>query len=604
MRYNKYSKDLIVTADDFNDLDCNSILNTLENETYSSHWQRLSELAREKGENGDFKSSKIFWILADLCSMMLVSDSKIEPFKSMIISYATNSRSAMLQDFIDNEVYFLQEIVEVCANYKIKSRIADFLWLIKRDIKYIDIAIQNYQLFPLDYEALLDDSKDTWKRVIKLSLWTSKSLDDIQKKLIEEFFKASENNGYHLLWIHNLLAISHLEQEYHGDIYEKLEAFGNYFRDKNEVKKARDYFRACKFWTDDEIKQVELTIEIAKMYELEAKFLNTMASAKFYENSIQGYRTIPRKFRQKYNIEEQIQKLREEMNYANLLSLDNMQKFKSSSVDLTEIIRFSKDFVSGKNLKSAILHFANVQSSIEAEKLKKDVEDNLSKYPLQNMFGATHLSSDGRVIAKRNGIIFSEIGSKEYEKSIFQNMVENYYLDIGLIVQGAIIPAYEQLILEHRITKEDLYNLCNESSAVPNDRVRIWVDGLYFGFEYDFITAVHLLIPQIEHLVRLKMKEANLTTTVLDRDGIEMEKGLSSLLDDDKINEIIDENFIFELKALLTENSGVNLRNNISHGLVNYRQLHSIQVIYLWWFCLRTVINNIVLTDDLKEANP
>jgi hypothetical protein len=587
----KYPKDLIVTIDDFNSMRCNDILNSLNEENYSEYWSNLSKLARKKSDIGDLKSSKILWILADLCSMMLVPDSKNEPFKPFATS--NNGRSAMPEDFTDDEISFLEEIIVVCENYKVKSRIADFLWLVKRDIKYIEIAVENYQLFSLSYDEILNDSKDAWGRAIRLSLWTRKPLEDIQKTVLQEFFTASEEDGYHLLWLHNLLNICQIEEEYHEDIYQKLEKFAIIFRDKDEAKKARDYFRASQCWIEDEVKQVELTIKIAEMYALEATLLNTMASAKLYEKSIQEYRNVPRRFRDTNNIDEMIYKLQEEMKDANLQSLDEMQKFTLPSIDLREIIDFSRDFVSGLEFKSALLHLANVQSTVTVDKLRKQAIKNFSKFPLQNILGITHLSSDGRVVSKRDGMGFFQKESKEYEVAIFQNMVQDYYLDIGLIVQGAIIPAYEQILLEHRVTKEDLYSLCQESSAVPSYRIRLWTDGLYFGFEYDFITAIHLLIPQVEHLVRVKMKEAGIVTTVLDREGVETEKGLSSLLDDTNIDKVFDENFIFELKALLTENSGVNLRNSIAHGLISYNQLQSIQVIYMWWFCLRIVMKRV-----------
>ena len=171
-------------------------------------------------------------------------------------------------------------------------------------------------------------------------------------------------------------------------------------------------------------------------------------------------------------------------------------------------------------------------------------------------------------------------------------MIKSYFLDLELITKGMIIPAYQQILLEHRITKDFLFKLCSESHIIPKERIHLWADGIYFGFESNFIVSTHLLIPQVEHLIRIKMKEMNLKTSTLDKDGIETENGLSTLLSHKKITDIMDKNLLFELKALLTEPTGLNLRNNTAHGLSETNSLESIYTVYLWWLCLKLVINS------------
>lgn len=602
----QYPQDLIITSDDFKNSDCLAIVNNIDGNRYSEYWSFLSSKAREKLDSGDLKSGKILWIIADACSMMLSNpSSKNEPFTAFAIMYQTNSRSCIVDDFTDDEVNFFENILEFCEDYRIKSRFADILWLKKKpkNPRHVEIAIENYQKFSLKYEDILSDSRESWKRAIMLSLSARKSLDTIQNKLLEEFNNANIEDGYHLSWIEELLFLANIDGTNHSQVLNKLESFANDFKTKKDFYRARDYFETCKNWADDIDKSNKLTIEIAELYVLEAESVNTLASGHFYENAIKEYRQISRKYREKYeiNINDRIDDIHKKMNKANLLSLDYMQPINLGNLELQKLTDYSVKQVSEKSFKEALYNFVNIYSNIKVKKLQEEAIKNTEKFSISKLFGATHIASDGRIISRRAGMDFLDKDYKDYKDSIFHEMIQSYDLEIELITKASIIPAFKQLLFEHRITKNDLYVLCSNSSIIPVHRTVFWIEGLYFGFENNFIVSTHLLIPQIEHLVRVKMKEKGIKTSTIDKDGIETENGLSTLLDNEKITEVLDENILFEFKTLLTEQIGKNLRNNVAHGLSEVHTLRSVYSIYFWWLCLKLVVNNIPFGED-KEG--
>ncbi|QOY54004.1 DUF4209 domain-containing protein [Candidatus Sulfurimonas marisnigri] len=600
----RYPQNLIITVDDFVNSDCQKIINNIVGDSYSEYWSILSKKARERIDNGELKSGKILWIIADACSMMLNPNSKNEPFKPFAIMYQTNSRSAIVDDFTEDEIDFFENILEFCSDYRIKSRFADILWLKKspKNIQHIEIAIENYQQFSLAYDNILDDSKSAWERAIKLSLWTKKSLELISNNLLAQFEKVDFADGYYLSYIEELLLLSQVDKRHYEEIIDKLELFANKFKTNKDFHRARSYFESCKNWTDDIDKLNKFIIEIAELYVLEAKSVNTLASGHFYENAIKEYRKVAGKHREKYdiNINDRIDEIHQEMNKSNLLSLDYMQPMDLGEVNLTELTNYSIKEVSDKNFEEALYRFANIYSSKDVNKLHKEATKSTEKFSISKLFGATHFASDGRVISKRAGMDFLDKESKDYEDSIFHEMVQSYDLEIDLITKASIIPAFQQLLFEHRITKDDLYSLCSTSSIIPAYRTVFWIEGLYFGFENNFIVSTHLLIPQIEHLVRVKMKEKGIKTSTISTDGIETENGLSTLLDNEKITEVLDETILFEFKALLTEQIGKNFRNNVAHGLCEVNTLRSIHAIYFWWLCLKLVLNNVPNGEDNK----
>jgi len=145
------------------------------------------------------------------------------------------------------------------------------------------------------------------------------------------------------------------------------------------------------------------------------------------------------------------------------------------------------------------------------------------------------------------------------------------------------------------------------SPVVPHGREGIVGKGLFAGFEKDFVTATHLLVPQVEHVVRWHLKARNVKTTVLDANGIENEVGLSSLLDLSEVEEIFGKDLTFELKALFADPFGPNLRNEVAHGLLEYDAAQSVYAIYAWWFFFRLVFktfqNQVNVDRNLTKHN-
>ena len=153
------------------------------------------------------------------------------------------------------------------------------------------------------------------------------------------------------------------------------------------------------------------------------------------------------------------------------------------------------------------------------------------------------------------------------------------------------MPAQEVLLLEHRLREVDFVNLARQSPIVPIGRELLFGKALFAGYDRDFITALHILVPQIEHMVRFHLKQAGMKTTTLREDGTETENSLRPLMGLPETETIFGENLSFEIKALFCGPYGPNLRNDLAHGLLDDRACYSLDTIYAWWFGLKLVFN-------------
>ena len=137
--------------------------------------------------------------------------------------------------------------------------------------------------------------------------------------------------------------------------------------------------------------------------------------------------------------------------------------------------------------------------------------------------------------------------------------------------------------------EDDFINLA--CHCVPKERAGLLGKALFAGYRDDFVTALHLLVPQIENFVREVLKQAGVETKTLDNDGIENEKAMGSLIQEPKANEVFGEDLAFELNSLFCDPAGPNLRNKVAHGLLDEGQFDSPYAIYAWWLGLRLVVN-------------
>jgi hypothetical protein len=192
----------------------------------------------------------------------------------------------------------------------------------------------------------------------------------------------------------------------------------------------------------------------------------------------------------------------------------------------------------------------------------------------------------GKVVARQPGSVLSN-NAEEAEAATRFEMCRNAIYHQSLHAQAYVEPARCQINLEHNVQLNDILSIISHSPFVPPERKYLFAKGLHAGLTGDFFTATHILIPQIENSVRYLMWRRGIITSGLDDSGIQNEHNLNSTLYRQEITSIFDENTIFDLKCLLVEHAGSNLRNRMAHGLISDEEFMSPLMSYIWWLTLR-----------------
>ena len=336
--------------------------------------------------------------------------------------------------------------------------------------------------------------------------------------------------------------------------------------------------------------------DFATTFETEAQLRETegnhLVAAHFLTQAIQAHRRVP-------NNKDHVEALRPRLQRLERASVAQFKMIAGEPVNTAEFARTAREHVSGKELRDAILRLAYIAPLAEPNEMRATAIRIAKQFPLQHLFATAIVDSEGR----RVGIApAGKADAAENDEAIFAQIVEQMGLQRRFTVQAYIIPALDQVVLEHVVTLDELKALCTYSPFVPQGRERIFAEGLYAGFNRDFLVAVHLLVPQIENSLRHLMQAQGMITTKLDNFGIQRHLNLGDLVLDKRLEGIISKNVLLEVRTLFVDNRGPNLRHKLAHGLLGDETFFTAEAVYAWWLVLALCIFAKVVKADLTES--
>lgn len=603
----KYDINLDVSKDDFVNNRIAEIANKAEEKTYNELGGVFRHAALDF-KTQDLKSEKICWMLYEVCTLSTVPIDN--PYGPSEYSYGVACSKGIL-DFTDSDMRFFESILPNLTNALLRGRIADMVWI--RDKKKYEMALEAIKSFvtlPIERDIWFLQNKILWERAILLAIYFRKKslenhLEIIKQQFLDIFFGMSYGKETLTFWGSICLTLQQfdIDEELGKKIIEKI---SRQIAEAQASRNPQEYRYCCnlllsyqkKFQFEDQ--SIETVNALAESFAEEAQNAEQdILGACLCENAIRKYRKIPAKYRSKYDVNSKIHNMRRLMRQKHLASAASMEEIKIyfkdilTEEEMNECFRASKAQIAGKNMNEALAELLHAFPGIDEEKKWKEAKELVSKSITPMLLGGKQVL-DGRVTASAPVVNLADLNSNESKDRMWYEILRFYPMDISLGWILYIAPALEQFNSDHKISEEYLLKLCESSRTVPVGRASYWAKGLFFGFQGDFSSAIHILVPQIENWIREFMWSKGLNTSTFNSDtGIESENGLSALLDVDGLTHILNKNLLFELKALMTTPPGPNLRNEIAHGLIAPEKANSAIGAYQWWLALRLMLEGV-----------
>ena len=574
----------------------NGIFSELSNEEQLSLVEISSNLNKTSNCEIESELKKSLLLLANICSPILNSESRNDPFQPFMTW--RNKRSFLPIDLTDEEILYLSSIVDEDLPPILKARIADILWIYStpKNKKHSEIAIENYISMNVCNEFFEHDIYVFWERAAILAKQTRNSslIEKIKLKLLNEINHPSTSWDFHLLKIIEIFLKTELDKGLNHELAEKLLEKQKEFNHEQQFHIAEQYLElAAKLFkkagnTKDSYKSLALLSQATENHGDYRKNESAMVANSFYKLALQRYREIPNSYRSTLQIAQKLDTVQEKITQSGLLITDELQLISTEQMNISELQEQSITYVKDKQTAfESLLYFSDV-SSCNFKSIWKSTEKNINN-SISSLFGATSVSLDGRKISS-----IPPLDGNNRDEVILKTAIKNFGIYIDVTVNGCILPALEQIQQEHLFPKEFLIQLCKYSSIVPEKREILVANALYQGFEWDFRSAIHLLAPQVENMVRQLLKQNGLVTTHTDPNGIENEMGLSSLVSIVGAREILGDDLWFKLQAVFTDSLSANLRNEVGHGLLDDDTSNSFYSVYAWWMVLRLVVRNVI----------
>ena len=136
-------------------------------------------------------------------------------------------------------------------------------------------------------------------------------------------------------------------------------------------------------------------------------------------------------------------------------------------------------------------------------------------------------------------------------------------------ILGFTLENFRQVL---RPSVDDVMMFLTQSPVFANLRQELLRDGLVAYHQRDFVKAIHVLIPQIEHGLREFLGNLGVPTRkpVKNHPGVNEAKNMNDILVDKRLRSALHERlWRYLILVYVEKRGGLNLRNDVAHGLLD-----------------------------------
>ena len=532
-----------ITLDDILSSQWKEIIGRAEHRECSDYHGHLIAATSEAEKNGNKREENVCRLLGDITSFYVKSDNTKEPFGPMFVM--SGKRSAIPSDLTEEQLGVLLDLLPDIDDPELRARIADVLWVRKRDYKVAELAITSY----IESAKALEDP-DEWprtfqriERAFRLAVTLGPGTGNLDKVVNHIESVLDKYNGEDPLYLSEKLMGLLCERELGDSVkYSKLSE-----KAAQRAETAHDWHRAQAYWqrkavwdrfAKDEASRKDSLIKAAETYVQMAEASTKgdrpsyMAASSHLTKAIESYRRIG-------GMKQRIDELHKLLLEYEEKSLNDFGTISSPPIDLTEAINAARDSVKGKSLFNAICYLSTNFRVESAAALRKRVEESAKNFPLSHIMTTMIINQKGKVVGKTPGLLLD--GNEPYEAALRPHMFEQAQIGYSVDVQALIDPMRRQIVLDHDLRLENFNPIVMNNPLIPEGREYIYATGLMAGLQGDLLTSIHLLVPQFENSVRYILEQQGIVTSKINDDGIQEEYDLNTLLYHEKVKEVFKE---------------------------------------------------------------
>ena len=495
-------------------------------------------------------------------------------------------------DIVEENTKILKELSESAIEEINKAKINDFLWNVKNDFMFAIKAVDAYKKHIESTDIFINNFMAINRLIFISRTINSKGItQDVRKQLIKKVLDEHNSTDYiEVSYLLNTALEEKVDTEYLLQYTEKIiSSFDDRSYDYLLIGELCDLLE--KFYCEKNGWKKEKCItnpQLIKIRRRKIQSLLMMANSFTSSNPVEILRKV-KYLKDAVKILKTINGTELERKEL-LMEIEGLEK-KSISVmpvikiehDHTETVRLLRQQLEVLDKEESLCYFLSFIPFPEKKRLEESIKN--SEGFASSLFSVGIIGKDGKPIAKSQPI---KTANNEFDKEAFQARLEQKAAKTINCFSQIVIGNTLNYIQSHfTIEENDIRKIVEGSVFVPSDRQESYIKGIMAGVSGDFMTALYILVPQAENSLRELAKMCGEPVYNINEEGIEELKTIHAILNLDGIKEKLDEDFLLSLKTVFCSKFGLNIRNNIAHGLFSDEQFQSYEALYTWWFILK-----------------
>jgi len=235
--------------------------------------------------------------------------------------------------------------------------------------------------------------------------------------------------------------------------------------------------------------------------------------------------------------------------------IESLQEFSHSmEVPKEKLDNYLDSMISG-GLEKALNRIA-VQFIPKKDQLEQQVLELVKKHPLTYLFTKTLHDHKGRPVATIGGV------EDDMEGNIIHQLSQNMQIDSFFLRHS-----FSKTLEAYELSADDLTDFVYKSQIFEESKKGLMHAGIQSYLKGDYISAVHILVPQAEAAIRTLVELMGGATLRKNRQGGLQLRTFDDLLRDESVENCFGTDLSFYFRMLLTDQRGCNMRNDVCHGI-------------------------------------
>lgn len=472
-----------------------------------------------------------------------------------------------INSFSGEALDFYRNRIGESASIRQRARYADILWTRRKDYSCAVIAFEQYLLLSV---RLLDQG-EVHQSLISLDRTAEIALLLRNKELQEKAYQSALSHlkalrhGGHIRWYLELVEIfiTFNKDDWTEDdtalVIESLIEGAAHYEDSGNYHLQREFLKIlAKIKRDINVIDAAKEIEkhVCQSFEIEAaknEPNSYLVASSFYGEALSCYRNLGESSEKEDELKTKIQECKEKARDSEFSQISFEVELPPGVVELRNNI-VESGVQSALKILSVHLQFVpNLDSIYERLEVSK------KEHVFLHLVAGSVMDEDGGEIPYRT--------PEEKDEFHFDHIAD---MDCLFIIETMVLPILLELSEKGELNAEVLTEFLAEGDLINEENIKLLKVGIESFFEKDHASCIHILVPQLEDVIRRILPFLGLPTTAVMDNGVIRQKQLDTVLKTPELHMALGERETYYLDKVLNRRYGNRLRHRVAHGLLSF----------------------------------